>query len=254
MKKFHFVADKTPKAKKLKKIFLKKNRNFSPNKSDIIIVLGGDGFMLKIMKRYYKYNKSFYGVNCGTIGFLMNKYQNISLEKKIAKSKPFLINPLEIKILNTNKTKFNLLAINEISLLRQSRQTATLNLNINKKVLIKKLIGDGVLISTPAGSTAYNLSVHGPILSLNSKKLAITPISPFRPRRWKGKIFSDSSKIFIRNIDPQKRPVAAVADNYEVRNVKTLKITTNKKIHFKILFDRGESLIKKIRFEQIKLS
>ena len=139
-------------------------------------------------------------------------------------------------------------------MLRQSRQTAILNLRINNTELIKKLIGDGALVSTPAGSTAYNLSVHGPIISLDSKKLLITPISPFRPRRWKGKVLSDSARVLIKNLDPNKRPVSAVADNYEIRNIKSVKIKSNKKIHFKILFSRKESLIKKIRLEQKKIN
>ena len=184
----------------------------------------------------------------------MNKFAGINLDKTIKKTKKFIINPLEIKILTTNKKKFNTIAINEISLLRQSRQTSVLNLKINNKELIKKLIGDGALVSTPAGSTAYNLSVHGPIISLDSKKLLITPISPFRPRRWKGKIFSDKAKVFINNLDPKKRPVSAVADNYEIRNIKNVKIKSNKKIFFKILFSRSESLIKKIRLEKNKIN
>jgi len=139
-----------------------------------------------------------------------------------------------------------------LSLLRQGKQTAFLKLKINNKILIKKLIGDGVLVSTPAGSTAYNLSVHGPILSLNSKKLAVTPISPFRPRRWKGRIILDKNKIYISNLDPKKRPIAAVADNNEIRNISKVKVVINKKIRFKLLFNSNQSLIKKIKLEQGK--
>ena len=137
-------------------------------------------------------------------------------------------------------------------MLRQSKQTAFLKIKINNKVLIKKLIGDGILLSTPAGSTAYNLSVNGPILSLNSKKLAITPISPFRPRRWRGKVVSDRKLIYIGNLDPKKRPIAAVADNNEIRNIISVKASINKKIKFKLLFNSGESLLKKIKLEQLK--
>ena len=167
-------------------------------------------------------------------------------------TKIFSINPLEIKVLNSKGKRFKMLAVNEISLLRQSRQTTILNLKINGRNLVEKLVADGVLVSTPAGSTAYNLSVNGPILSLNSKKLAITPISPFRPRRWKGKTLSDNVKISISNVDPSKRPVAAVADNYEIRNIKSVNILSNKKIKFNILFNSKESLIKKIKLEQKK--
>ena len=252
MKKFHFVFDTTTKSKKLKKNILRYNKNHSVKKSDTIIVAGGDGFMLRTMKKYYKFEKPFYGINCGMIGFLMNKYISSNLVEKINKSKLIIINPLEIKVKNLFGKKRSFLAINDLSLFRQSKQTAFLNLKINKKNLIKKLIGDGILVSTPAGSTAYNLSIHGPILSLNSKKIAITSISPFRPRRWKGKIVSDRTKIFITNLDPKKRPVAAVADNNEIRNVIKVNISVNKKIKFKLLFNSNESLSKKIKLEQRK--
>ena len=233
MKKFHFVFDTTTKSKKLKKNILRYNKNHSVKKSDTIIVAGGDGFMLRTIKKYYKFEKPFYGINCGMIGFLMNKYISSNLIEKINKSKLIIINPLEIKVKNFFGKKRSFLAINDLSLFRQSKQTAFLNLKINKKNLIKKLIGDGILVSTPAGSTAYNLSIHGPILSLNSKKIAITSISPFRPRRWKGKIVSDRTKIFITNLDPKKRPVAAVADNNEIRNVIKVNISVNKKFKYK---------------------
>ena len=143
-----------------------------------------------------------------------------------------------------------MLIINEVSLLRQTRQTASLQININKKILIKKLICDGALVSTPAGSTAYNLSINGPILSLDSKKLAITAISPFRPRRWKGKIIPYSSLISIKNLNIQKRPVSVVADNIEVRNIRSVKIKINSSIKFKLLYNKNYSLIKKIKLEQ----
>ena len=145
---------------------------------------------------------------------------------------------------------FSSIAINEVSLLRQTRQTASLQIKNKNKILIKKLICDGVLISTPAGSTAYNLSVRGPILSLNSKKLALTAISPFRPRRWKGKIIPSSSIIYVKNLNTKKRSVSVVADNFEVRNVKEVKIKVNNQIKFKLLYDKSNSLTKKIKLEQ----
>ena len=147
-----------------------------------------------------------------------------------------------------------MIAVNEISLLRQSKQTANLQIKINQKNLIKELVSDGVLVSTPAGSTAYNLSVNGPILSLDSKKIALTPISPFRPRRWKGKLISDKSKITINNLQSKKRPISAVADNHEIRNIKKIQVRVNKKIKINLLFDRGSSLIKKIKEEQKKIN
>ena len=249
MKKIHFLFDNNLKSQKLKKIILKKYINFSPSKADIFIVAGGDGYMLSILKKYYKYKKPFYGINCGSYGFLMNKYNYKELYKKIYKSKKTTINPLVLITRVKNKDK-KILAINEVSLFRQSRQTASLNLKIGKKTIIKNLTGDGILVSTPAGSTAYNLSVHGPILDLDSNKLAITPISPFRPRRWKGITISENSKIHLKNLDISKRPINAVADNFEVKNVKTIDIKINKKIKFNLLYDRQSSLHKKIKIEQ----
>ena len=250
--KFHFVFDKTAKASRLKKIILKKYTNYSPQKSNTIIVAGGDGFMLSILKKYFKFSKSFYGINCGSFGFLMNKYRYDNLYIKISKAKKISINALELKTIDVKNKNRKLIAINEVSLFRQSRQTASLQLKIGKKIAIKKLIGDGLLVSTPAGSTAYNLSVHGPILSLNSGKLAITPISPFRPRRWKGKIISNNLSVKVYNLDPKKRPVATVADNVEIRNIKYLNVKINKKIKINLLYDRDRSLIKKIKLEQLK--
>jgi len=250
MKKISFVFDKSKKAQYLKKIFLKKYRNLPLKKSDLIVVGGGDGFMLKTIKQLYKLKKPFYGINCGSVGFLLNRYMTQKISEKINRSKISTIYPLQVQTLDKNRKKNSFLAVNELSLFRQSKQTSLLQLKINKKILIKKLVGDGILISTPAGSTAYNLSVSGPILSLNSKKLAITPISPFRPRRWKGKIVSDRTNIFIHNLDPKKRPVAAVADNNEIRNVVSIKASINKAIKIKLLFNSKESLLKKIKSEQ----
>ena len=249
MNKFHFIFDRNKKSLNFKKKLSKKFKNFSPVNSNCIVVFGGDGFMLKNLKKYYRYNKPFYGVNCGSYGFLMNQSSIDNLEKKISKSKKTIINSLSVNCSYSNGLRKNLIAINEISIFRQSKQTASLNISVGQKQIIKNLIGDGVLVSTPAGSTAYNLSVHGPILSLNSGKLAITPISPFRPRRWKGKIISNRSIVKIKNLDSKKRPIAAVADNIEIRNVKSLFIRRNNKINIKLLFDTNRSLVKRIRSE-----
>ena len=252
MSKYHFIFDRVKKNKRLENFFLKKYKNHPPHLCKIIVVLGGDGFMLQALKKYQKYNKIFYGINAGTFGFLMNKFKTYDIEKSISKAKLVSISPLEMMATTkTGKTHSNI-AINEVSLLRQTRQAASLQIMNGKKILIKKLICDGVLISTPAGSTAYNLSVSGPILSLNSKKLAITPISPFRPRRWKGKIVSSSSVIKIKNLNIQKRSVSVVADNVEVRNIKNVKIKINNLIKFKLLYDKNYSLTKKIKLEQLR--
>ncbi len=249
-KKIHFAIDTNVKADTSQKVLLKRYKNYLPNQSDVIVVIGGDGFMLKTLKKYQKYNKPFYGMNRGTFGFLMNKFKSKNIEKFISRAKTISISVLEMHANTINNVKKTAIAINEISLLRQGRQAASLQIFNGKKIVIKKLISDGVLVSTPAGSTAYNLSVHGPILSLDSKKLAITPISPFRPRRWKGKIVSSSSLIKIKNLNKIKRPISVVADNVEVRNINNVKIRINNDMKFKLLYDPNNSLNKKIKLEQ----
>ena len=252
IKRIHFVLDKTTKVDTAQKLILKRYRNYPPHQSNVIVVIGGDGFMLGTLKKYQKYKKPFYGMNRGTFGFLMNKFKSKNIIKSISKAKQISISPLEMHAITNDKLKKSAIAINEVSLLRQSRQTASLRISNGKKILIKRLIGDGVLVSTPAGSTAYNLSVHGPILSLNSKKIAITPISAFRPRRWKGKIASSSSIIRIVNLNKKKRPISVVADNVEVRNINSVKIKVNNHIKFKLLYDINNSLTKKIKLEQFR--
>ena len=182
----------------------------------------------------------------------MNKFSNKHLIKNLYKSKKISIFPLEM-IKKTKKNIKKCIAINEVSILRQSRQAANLSIKNNSKNIIKKLVSDGVLVSTPAGSTAYNLSVHGPILSLNSKKISIAPISAFRPRRWAGKIVSDKSKVIITNLNPKKRPISAVADNIEIRNAKKITIKVQTKIIFNLLYDKNKSLQKKIKLEQLRI-
>ena len=181
----------------------------------------------------------------------MNKFSKKLLIRNLERAKIVNISPLEMFVVTKNTSKKSI-AINEVSILRQSRQAANLSIKNNSKNIIKKLVSDGVLVSTPAGSTAYNLSVHGPILSLNSKKMSIAPISAFRPRRWTGKIVSDKSKVIITNLNPKKRPISAVADNVEVRNAKKIIIKFQTKIKFSLLYDKNSSLQKKIKLEQIR--
>ena len=252
MRKLHFVIDKTIKDKSLRIGLIKKFGSFSIHRSSVIVVIGGDGFMLEILKKYQKFNKPFYGINSGTFGFLMNKFKNYDFKKTISSAKLISISPLEMKVVTKNNKIYSNIAINEVSLLRQTRQASSLQILKGKRILIKKLICDGVLVSTPAGSTAYNLSVGGPILSLNSKKIVITPISPFRPRRLKGKVVSSSSVVLIKNLNVLKRPISAVADNIEVRNIKNIKIKINNKIKFKLLYNKNYSLNKKIAIEQLR--
>ena len=246
----HIIFDKTKNSIKLKKTIERKINHISLSKSNLIIVLGGDGFMLQTLKKLYKLNKHFYGINSGNYGFLMNKFNEKNFFKNLNSSKIVSINPLQMKVQNKSNKYKNAIAINEVSVLRQSKQASFISIKNKKNYVIKKLISDGVLISTPAGSTAYNLSVHGPILNLDSKKIAITPISPFRPRRWRGKIVSEKSHILIKNLNVKKRPISAVADNFEVRNAKQVIIKINKKIKFNLLFHKNNSLHKKIKIEQ----
>ena len=250
--KIHFVFDANGKFSQQRLKFLKKFRNHSPQKADLITVFGGDGFMLQTLKKLGKFNKPFYGINMGTYGFLMNKFKTGKFIENLSKSKPITISALQMIAKTKNNITKKGIAINEISMFRQSKQAATIQIKKGKKIIMKKLSSDGVLVSTPAGSTAYNLSVHGPILSLNSKKLAITPISPFRPRRWKGTIVSDKSVINISNLNVKKRPVSVVADNVEFRNIKNVKIYINRKIKFNLLYDSKNSLSKKIKIEQVR--
>jgi NAD+ kinase len=239
MNKPLIISDINSRSLKLKKQIIKIFDKEIIKRSNITIVIGGDGFMLKTLKKNKNSKKSFYGINSGNYGFLMNKFSGKSTVKNLLKAKTVNISPLEMSVNTKNK-------------IRQSRQAANLSIKNNSKHIIKKLVSDGVLVSTPAGSTAYNLSVHGPILSLNSKKISIAPISAFRPRRWAGKIVSDKSKVIITNLNPKKRPISAVADNVEVRNAKKIIIKIQTKIKFNLLYDKNTSLQKKIKLEQLR--
>ena len=252
MKKVQIISDTNKKSRQIKSQLLKKLQNNNIIKPNTVIVIGGDGFMLQTLKKNQKSKKIFYGINSGNYGFLMNKFSSKTIIKNLSKANMISISPLQMIVKNNKNQTRKYIAINEVSILRQSRQAASLSINYGSKQIIKKLVSDGVLVSTPAGSTAYNLSVHGPILSLNSKKLSISPISPFRPRRWKGKIVSDKSKIVIKNLNPKKRPISAVADNIEVRNAKNVTVKTNQKINFNLLYDKTKSLQKKIKIEQLR--
>ena len=252
MSKPQIISDKNKKSSNIKNLLLKKIKNHQFKEDDLVIVIGGDGFMLETLKKNKNSKKSFYGINSGNYGFLMNKFSSKNIIKNLSNANMISISPLEMIVKNRNNQTKKSLAINEVSVLRQSRQAASLSIKHGSKKIIKNLVADGVLVSTPAGSTAYNLSVHGPILSLNSKKLSIAPISPFRPRRWKGKIVGDKLKIKIINLNPLKRPISAVADNLEVRNAKSISIQTNNKIKFNLLYDKNRSLQKKIKIEQIR--
>ena len=252
MENIQIISDQNYSSLKIKKLLVKKIKAYNFFKKNLTIVIGGDGFMLQTLKKNKNFKREFYGINSGNYGFLMNKFSSKNIIKNLLKAKMISISPLEMTVKNKKNQTKKSLAINEVSVLRQSRQAASLSIQQGSRQVIKKLVSDGVLVSTPAGSTAYNLSVHGPILSLNSKKLSIAPISPFRPRRWKGKVVNDKTKITIKNLNPSKRPISAVADNLEVRNVKSVIIKTNNKIKFNLLYDNNRSLQKKIKLEQLR--
>ena len=246
------ISETNKKSLRIKKFLLNNFKKNKSLKSNLIIVIGGDGFMLKTLKKNKNSLKFFYGINSGNYGFLMNKFSPKHTIKNLSKAKMITISPLEMIVKNKQGLIRKSIAINEVSILRQSKQAASLSIQTGTKTIIKRLISDGVLVSTPAGSTAYNLSVHGPILSLHSKKLSISPISAFRPRRWKGKIISDKSIVKIKNLNPKKRPISAVADNLEFRNAENIIIKTNKKIKFNLFYDSNRSLQQKIKIEQIR--
>ena len=247
----NIIADRNSKSEKIK-LFIKKNLKINPfKKNKLIVVIGGDGFMLQTLKKNIDNDSFFYGINSGNYGFLMNKFNYLKTIKNLHNAKKIIINPLEMIVKNKKNKIKKLLAINEVSVLRQTRQASNLAIKKQSKFIIKKLVADGVLVSTPAGSTAYNLSVYGQVLNLNSNKISIAPISAFRPRLWKPRIINNNLNITIINLDTKKRPVSAVADNREVRNVKIIKIQIKKKIKFNLLYDKNNSLQKKIKIEQL---
>ncbi|QUL38897.1 NAD kinase [Erythrobacter sp. JK5] len=221
--------------------------------ADVVVVLGGDGFMLQTLHAMLDSGRIIpaYGMNLGTVGFLMNRYdRRANVLQRIAKARRIRIAPLSGQAVTTGGETHELSAINEVSLLRETRQTAKIEVTVGNRVRIPELVCDGVLVSTPAGSTAYNLSANGPILPLDSKVLALTPISPFRPRRWHGAILPDRVRIELRVLDPVKRPVAAVADQKEFRDIAEVTVEIDHETELELLFDPGQSLEERIVAEQ----
>ncbi len=223
-----------------------------PAQCDVIVAVGGDGFMLETLRAYMKAGKPVYGVNCGTVGFLMNAPDGDALPDRIAEAETATIHPLTMKATDAEGTVHRALAINEVSLFRQTRQSARIRIHVNEKVRMEQLTCDGVLLSTPAGSTAYNLSAHGPILPIGADLLALTPISAFRPRRWKGALIAHDAIVRFEALEADMRPVSAVADNLEFRNAISVEIAENRDISMALLFDRGQSLDERILREQFE--
>lgn len=250
-KKISCVADRTRKAKAAyEAISAKYKFHKNPEEADVIIALGGDGFMLHILHCFMNKGIPVYGMNCGTVGFLMNEYNDKSIKKLLENAKKEVLYPLSMKAISRDGTEHHALAINEVSIFRKTRQAAHLKISVDDNVRIKELMCDGVLVATPAGSTAYNLSVHGPIIPLGSDVLALTPISPFRPRRWRGALLPHKAVTKIDINDSVKRPVSAVADFTEVDNIISVEIKEDRRNKIEILFDKGHSLEERIIREQ----
>lgn len=227
-----------------------------PAEADVLVVLGGDGFMLHVLHRMIDYGnlRPCYGLNLGTVGFLMNHNTNKrAIGERVARAREVIVRPLCMETVTQAGEEACHYAINEVSLLRETRQTAKFEVRVNGKVRMAELAGDGVLVATPAGSTAYNLSAHGPILPLGCNMLALTPISPFRPRRWRGAILPDSAVVEFRVREPVKRPVSAVADQKEIRDVREVRISAAREKELTLLFDPGATLEERIFAEQFQV-
>ncbi|GLQ39322.1 NAD kinase [Rhizobium albus] len=223
---------------------------YTPEDADVIIALGGDGFMLQTLHRMMNSNKVLYGMNRGSIGFLMNEYATDGLRKRIERAVESEINPLEMVATDEDGAETHAFAINEVSVLRQSYQAAKLRVSVDGKVRLEELVCDGLMVATPAGSTAYNLSAHGPILPLVAPLLALTPVSAFRPRRWRGALLSNKAEVTIEVLEREKRPVNAVADNTEVKSVRLVRIVQSKQTTARLLSDPDHSWDDRILAEQ----
>ena len=224
----------------------------SLDNADVIVVLGGDGFMLEAIKSHMSHNLPLFGLNYGSIGFLMNASNKDDLIKRINLSQSIVIAPLSMKVKSFDGNSHEAIAINEVSLLRETHQASKIKISIDDKVRLDELICDGILISTPSGSTAYNLSAHGPILPINADVLALTPISAFRPRRWKGAILNNRSEVRFEVIDGKKRPVSAVADSTEFRDIESVTVKQDNENSIQLLFDEQHSFEERILNEQFK--
>ncbi len=251
--KLAFAASDRPEAQDALRRLQQRYGVVPENEADILVALGGDGFMLEALHRALPSSKPIYGMNCGSVGFLMNDFREEGLIERIAAAEKAVIHPLAMTAEDRDGKTWRAVAINEVSLLRQTHQTAKLRILIDGKERIKELACDGVLVATAAGSTAYNLSAHGPIIPLDARVLALTPISAFRPRRWRGALLRHTAKVRIEVLEADKRPVSAVADNYEVRNVVAVDVVEDRSIRLRMLFDAGRSLEERVLAEQFSV-
>ena len=248
--KFHFIASENPEAKEALKVLIKRYNQTKLELSDVIIAIGGDGMLLKALRNSIEKNKPVFGLNKGNVGFLMNELSFDNLENRIQTARKVKMHPLFMSAHKINGNIFTELAVNEVSILRQTHQAAHLKITVDKKERLNELVCDGILVSTPIGSTAYNLSARGPIIPLNANILALTPISSFRPRRWRGALLPQRVKIRIEVLNFDTRPVSATADNVEARDIKYIEISTDKTRKLTILHDSDHSLDERIMKEQ----
>jgi len=247
--KLHFVASPVPEGQAALSNLRQQYTDVGPDEADIVVALGGDGFMLQTLHAFLERGKPIYGMNLGTVGFLMNEYNEANLTERLAGAEPATVHPLRMRA-TTTAGSVDGLAFNEVSLLRQTRQATKLRIVVDGKVRISELICDGVLVATPVGSTAYNLSAHGPILPIDSALLALTPISAFRPRRWRGALLPHRAKVRFEALETEKRPVSAVADGLEVRDVVSVDVAEDRSVGMIMLFDAGRNLDERILTEQ----
>ena len=248
--KIHFSSSKHEQAKQLFDEMVGKYSQCDLENSEIIVALGGDGQMLSCLKDSIEFEIPVFGINCGHVGFLMNEYKQIDLIERIQKAETAPIHPILMQARQLNGARQEALAINEVSLLRQTHKAAHCQITINSKIELEQLVCDGVMVATPAGSTAYNLSANGPIIPIGAELLALTPISPFRPRRWQGALIPASSTVNIKVLSPEFRPQSVTADSLEVRNIVEVDIRQVKEITLRLLFDAGASLAERTIREQ----
>lgn len=250
MVKLSFQISDSPFSREVAQQYLNRFNSVPPNEADIIIAIGGDGFLLQTLHRYHQYNKPVYGIHCGSIGFLMNSPIPDTLLERLERATLTTLHPLAMHCLTQDGTSISDFALNEVSLIRQSSQAAKIRIEIDGIVRLDSLICDGVLVATPAGSTAYNLSAHGPILPIGTNLLALTPISPFRPRRWRGALLPNTAHVKFKILEADRRPVNASADDSLVLNILEVSIHQDKSRGYKLLFDPDHNLEERILKEQ----
>ena len=247
-----FIASSMPAAAEARRKLIARYGDAPPDKADAIVALGGDGQMLLALRQFIGSGTPIYGMNRGSVGFLMNEYREDQLLERLARAEISTIHPLKMLVRDADGIEREAMAINEVSMFRETYQAAKLRLSVDGKVRMEELTCDGVLVATPAGSTAYNLSAYGPILPINAQLLALTPICPFRPRRWRGALLPNHAHIRLEVLEAPKRPVSAVADNIEFRSVVDVEVAEDASRSMQMLFDEGHTLGERILAEQFR--